>query len=854
MADSKRADKAGTTKPQQGTLDATYIVPFGKDGDTKQPSLDQSVPTLDRERDRGIPDDFGRYRIMTELGAGGMGQVFLAHDTQLDREVALKVPRIGRGNAAVDRFYREARSMASLRHPNICPVYDVGQHDGIHFLTMACIQGETLDDLLRDKNRAGEIDARKLVRALALALAEAHRAGVIHRDLKPANIMIDERNEPIVMDFGLARLERESEPHLTQDGSVLGTPAYMPPEQIEGRIDDIGPVSDVYSLGVVLFQLLTGKLPFEGSSVSVMAHILLNDPPAPSSICEVPGDMERICLKAMSRAEADRFQSMDELVQALDAAAVSFRNRGQTKPPAQSLVPGVQQDILVCCCPTDDDPPPGSSEGWVSTLLNNLKWRLRQLCGQPDAISVRIDSGGVFDEQWSDQLTQSVHESAIVMIVLSPGWNRSGWGTNAAAFYRALSDRLLADNRVIVVDREQVDPAARPSPILGVIPCSFWVDSPAGSRTLGYPYLDSNRDAEYYARIDDLARSIFNRLDALVQPSPASGVLNTANDSTAGTAMPTDVANVQNPLSGAGAESSTTDSSSEFAPTEAKAIHFAEVTDDLDPLREDVVRYVHQFEFSSLPAVWYSRDPAEFEQQLEADLRQSLVFVQLLGAFPGKRPPGMPLSYAQLQYNVAKRIGLPIFQWRSPALDIQSITDLDHRALVDSPSVQAVDIEDFKRDLLCGVRAEVKKRELQNAPPIESSDAFVFVNVDSDDLDIAETLCDLLERHGCSYAFPMLEGRPAEIREDLEANLLDCDAMIVVYGEITEQWVREQLRQWRKMQFRREKPVRVLAVYQGPPASKQRLGMKLPRMQVIDCREGLQESNLREFLEALASQ
>lgn len=834
---------AGSDNPDQDT--ATFILPLSDERDTHAQSLDQSVPNVGSSAS-DIPEEFGRYQILKQLGAGGMGQVFLALDTQLDREVALKVPRIGRGNTAVERFNREARSMASLRHPNICPVYDVGQHNGIHFLTMACIQGDTLSDVIKDQQRAREVDARKLVRALAVALAEAHRAGVIHRDLKPGNIMIDERGEPIVMDFGLARLERDAEPHITQDGSMLGTPAYMPPEQIEGRLDEIGPATDVFSLGVVLFELLTGTLPFDGTAPAVMAQILTKDAPAPSSVREVPDDIDRICLKAMSRVPADRFQSMDELVQALDAAGSGGRAAESGRP----LVSSFQNDVLICCSPTDDAPPPGSSEGWVSTLVDNLQWRLRQLCGQPDAISVRVEAGGTFDEDWSRQLANTLHESATVLIVLSPGWNRSGWGTTAGVFFERLNDQLLADNRVFVVDKERLDEAERPSAISGVRPVSFCDESQTESRTLGFPYLDPNKDADYYARIDDLARSIFNRLDALthgdVSPDRSKAqtlvLPNSGNDQSPAPLPNTEVDTSQAP------PTSTVDAN------ETRAIYFAEVTDDLDALREDVVRYAGQFQFNTLPSVWYSREPAEFERQVEADLKQSLVFVQLLGQFPGKRPPGLPCSYPQLQFDVAKRVGLPIFQWRSPTLNVDEIVDADHRSLVNSPSVQAVDIEDFKRDVLSGVRAEVEKRKAANAPLVEAEDAFVFVNVDSDDMEIAEALCDVLDRNGCSYAFPMLEGRPAEIREDLEANLLDCDAMIVVYGEITEQWVREQLRQWRKMQFRREKPVRVLAVYQGPPAHKQRLGMKLPRMQVIDCREGLQESNLRQFLEALANQ
>ena len=186
-----------------------------------------------------LPEQFGRYRIVRLLGEGAMGKVYLAHDEQLDRDIALKVPRFSaKGDEErIERFYREARAAATLRHPNVCPIHDVGEFDGRPFLTMAYIKGRPLQ----------QRQAAIIVRKLARGLAAAHKEEVTHRDLKPANVMIDERNEPIVMDFGLAQRERDNEPQLTKDGTLLGTPAYMPPEQVIGDAKLIGPPADIYS-------------------------------------------------------------------------------------------------------------------------------------------------------------------------------------------------------------------------------------------------------------------------------------------------------------------------------------------------------------------------------------------------------------------------------------------------------------------------------------------------------------------------------------------------------------------------------------------------------------------------------
>ena len=191
-------------------------------------------------------------------------------------------------------------------------------------------------------------------------------------------------------------------------------------------------------------------------------------------------------------------------------------------------------------------------------------------------------------------------------------------------------------------------------------------------------------------------------------------------------------------------------------------------------------------------------------------------------------------------------------QWRDPGLKLDDVIDPDHRELLLGSTVTAADIEEFRREVARRLEQEIERRDGPKEQPPEQDQAFIFINVDQENLPLADDICDLLDSQGCSYALPMHEGRPDEVRKDLEANLLDCDGLIVVYGDITEQWVREQLRQWRKILYRREKPLRALAVYEGPPTAKHRLGMKLPKMHVIDCRNGMQEDKVLAFLNALA--
>ena len=282
-----------------------------------------------------IPNPFGRYTIARLLGRGGMGAVFLAHDTHLDRPVALKIPTISGTPtpAQKERFFREARAVSAIRHPNICPVHDVGEELGVLYLTTSFIDGHPLATML-ERGPLSPEKAVELVRKVSQAMQAAHAHGTVHRDLKPANIMIDRNGEPVVMDFGLARrtswADDSREPGsdqpqaqgLTQFGSVLGTPAYMPPEQARGDVDAIGPQSDVYALGVILFELLTGRRPFMADDTAELIQKIVTDPPP--KLTEfypwMDAKLENACLKALAKSPSERFATMAELDRALKEA------------------------------------------------------------------------------------------------------------------------------------------------------------------------------------------------------------------------------------------------------------------------------------------------------------------------------------------------------------------------------------------------------------------------------------------------------------------------------------------------------------------------------------------------------
>jgi serine/threonine protein kinase len=266
-----------------------------------------------------VSQQFGRYRILDKLGEGGMGTVFLAEDVQLGRRVALKVPHFDpiHDPDQLKRFYREARTAARIDHPNICPVFDVGEIDGVHYLTMPFIDGTPLSQLASSGEPWQPRQAAELVCQLAEAVQSLHQQGLVHRDLKPSNVMVRREGEPVLMDFGLAKAIQAPEQNLTAAGTTMGTPGYMSPEQVSDA-RHIGPGMDIYSLGVILYELITGRRPFEGPPTAVYAQILYSDPASPSSI--VPGldsQLDVICLTALAKKPEQRFPSARELANAL---------------------------------------------------------------------------------------------------------------------------------------------------------------------------------------------------------------------------------------------------------------------------------------------------------------------------------------------------------------------------------------------------------------------------------------------------------------------------------------------------------------------------------------------------------
>jgi serine/threonine protein kinase/uncharacterized membrane protein YgcG len=262
----------------------------------------------------------GDYDLIKVLGQGGMGVVYLARQRNLNRLVALKTIRSSgaMSEQALSRFRLEAQAAANLRHPGIVAVYDVGEENGCHYYSMELIEGRDLADLVRDRTLSAAEAAGHLL-ALADAMRYAHDQGILHRDLKPSNVLIDSRGVLKIADFGLAKRMNAGDSQLTQDDSVLGTPSYMPPEQASTDYGTVGPWSDVYSLGAILYELLSGRPPFRANSPLETVRLLLNTEPVPlrQLAPSVPRDLETICHRCLDRVPQRRYTSAKELAEEL---------------------------------------------------------------------------------------------------------------------------------------------------------------------------------------------------------------------------------------------------------------------------------------------------------------------------------------------------------------------------------------------------------------------------------------------------------------------------------------------------------------------------------------------------------
>jgi serine/threonine protein kinase len=324
-----------------------------------------------------LPTLVGGHELFEEIARGGMGVIYKAREIALDRVVAFKMildSELGT-KESVERFHREARAAAALDHPNIVPVYHSGEHEGRHFFTMAYVEGATLKETVHRDGLPSPHHAVGLLLAVADAVEFAHRKNILHRDLKPENVLIDQQGRPRVTDFGLAK-RVDADPVLTGSGQVLGTPCYLPPEQALGDAARIGPASDVYGLGGILYFLLTGRPPFQGETTTEVLSQVLVQPPTPprQHNPHVAEGLEAICLKCLDKEPGKRYPS----AAALSAALKEWASQAKTASPLDTLTATPQDEVVAMVrSPSWKDPetaPPSAGPRYRPGGQSRRRW------------------------------------------------------------------------------------------------------------------------------------------------------------------------------------------------------------------------------------------------------------------------------------------------------------------------------------------------------------------------------------------------------------------------------------------------------------------------------------------------
>jgi predicted Ser/Thr protein kinase len=774
----------------------------------------------------------GHYRITAKLGAGGMGEVFLAEDTRLERKAAIKTlpAEMAADPSGRQRFVQEARAASALNHPHVCVVYDVGETaDGLPFIAMEFVEGSTLDHVVTQ----GPLEISRVVE-LALQVADAldaaHSRGIVHRDIKPANISLNERGQVKVLDFGLAkRMPTDSggqdvtqDFRQTREGYVVGTPCYMSPEQALGR--DLDHRTDLFSVGIVLYELVTGQRPFTGSTFTEIVNKIVNaQPPAIARLnYDVPPELERITLKCLQKQPDRRYQSALELMVdlrnlarelehgAVAAESALYGRVGSTQAQVKtsgaaaaepfSLEKLKKSDVLLNYAAIDDQPLFEGRPGWVSELHRNLEVRVEQLSGEKVTIA-RLPESAVSPRVEGELLEQLPQAKAMISVVSPPFIKSEICRREVEQFWRGAEQsggawvkdraRLLKVLKTAVAAEEIPPPLADIfSPLFGFE--FFELDSETGrvrefDETFG-PLLKQR----FFERVYDLAYDTCQLLRTFQQVRARGAHALEPGPNRHWVYLATTTSDVQ---------------------------------DERDRIRRELLERGHGvLPDASLPML--SRD-------VEAAVRQCLekctIAIHLLGRRYGVTPEdsfeSIPALQLRLTAEETQRPGLQRLIWlagggeiaderqRAFVLRVQEDPALHRRAEIIEGNLNLL-----KKDLIRRLSPPEEKPK-EAAPSKAAAGApKLYLLCDAKDEPQVEALEDYLFDQGLEVSLPAFDGADADAAALHQENLRACDAVLIYYAAAPKAWVDIKLRELLKAAgYGRERPIAVQAVYIAPP-------------------------------------
>lgn len=783
----------------------------------------------------------GHYRITSKLGAGGMGEVFLAEDTRLERKAAIKFlpAEMAKDPERRQRFLKEARAASALNHPNVCVVYDVGEtDDGLPFIAMEFIEGGSLDHVLEKRGRLPIPQVVDLAVQVADALDAAHSSRIVHRDIKPANISLNERGQVKVLDFGLAKqLATESHDALgtttmmqqTQEGSVVGTPRYMSPEQALGKPLDHR--SDLFSLGVVLYELMTDQAPFGGKNFAEILNNIVNSQPTAIARLnyDAPPELERITLKCLQKSPDRRYQSARDLMVDLRNLARELEhgpatsgsavfNRGEatqmfagtrsaTVAEPFSLEKLKTSDMLLNYAAIDDYPLQDGKPGWVSQLHRNLEVRMEQLSGEKVHIG-RLPEDAVSPAIESELLQHVLQAKAMISVVSPPFVNSALCRREVEQFWQGAErtgGRYIRDkSRLLKVLKTSVAEQQMPRPLVDIF-----------SPLSGFEFFELDADTGRVREFDEtfgptLKQRFFERVYDLAYDG--CHVLSLLNQFRA-----SDVPQATN--------------------LHQQWIYLATTTSDVSDERDRIKRELLERGHMVLPDAPLPMLSKDVETVIRDCLSKCTIAVHLLGQRYGVTPEDSSESIQALQVRLTgdQALGLNLQRliWmpggseiaderqRAFVLRVQEDPVLHHRAEVIEGNLNLL-----KKDLIRRLTPPEEKPKAPTAPRAGSSPGGapkLYLICDPKDEAAVEALEDYLFAQGLEVMLPAFDGDDADAAALHQDNLLTCDAVLVYYGAAPKAWVDIKLRELLKATgYGRPVPIAVQAVYVAPPDDRRK--------------------------------
>lgn len=779
----------------------------------------------------------GHFKITAKLGAGGMGEVYLAEDTRLHRKSAIKF--LSAESAKIqerrERFLIEARSASSLNHPHVCIVYDVGETpEGIPYIAMEYVEGVCLNDLIKQKPL--EL-SRTIVIALQVAdaLDAAHARRIVHRDIKPANISLNERGDVKVLDFGLAKflVGHEKSPlettaqHQTKSGLILGTPSYMSPEQVLGK--ELDHRTDLFSLGVVLYELLTGVRPFKGGNFAELMQQIINSPPPAMARFnyDLPPELERITLKCLQKAPDRRYQTARELMVDLNNLIVELRDRGATSTPSFLIQETIRSlssakhttvriqpwsleqlrssDVLMSYAAIDDYPLEENRPGWVSQLHRNLQIRMEQLSGQKFQI-LRVPEDAVTPLNETELLQNVPHAKAMISVVSPPFLNSQICRREVEEFWTGAEKtggRFIENkSRLLKVLKTSVSEHQFPPALIDIF-----------SPLAGFEFYEYDAETGRLREFDEtfgpaLKQRFFERVYDLAY----------------------DTCQIVNRMKQI---HSLADSPGKPAGNRV-TVYLATTTSDVSEERDRIKRELLERGHAVLPDAPLPTVTHEAEDFVRECLARCSIAVHLLGQRYGVTPEDSPESLPALQVRLTAD--------RADSLQIQRLiwmpgggTPSDERQreflkrVCEDPQLQhrAEVIEGnlnlLKKDL---IRRLAPPEERPKAPTVVSDATGapkLYLICDRADEVAIEPLEDFLFEQGLEVMLPAFDGSDAEAAALHRDNLMTCNAALVYYGAAPKAWVDIKLRELLKANgYGRQSPIEWQAVYVAPPDDRRK--------------------------------